>query len=89
MTPPLALPLWDTLPEAITEEPMPPPVPPPDPEPRRAPPHPIESSYFDIRYFKKGTVHLKWKRYDLLEQFSTTAAAGRKWIGDDRGQEER
>ncbi|MBX3339809.1 MAG: DUF4942 domain-containing protein, partial [Nitrospira sp.] len=34
-----------------------------------------------IRYFKKGTVHLKWKREDLLATFNTTAAAGRQWIG--------
>jgi hypothetical protein len=44
-------------------------------------PLPIRSEYFDIRYFKKGTVHLKWRRYDLLEKFNLTAAAGRKWIG--------
>jgi len=37
--------------------------------------------YFDIRYFKKGTVHLKWKRLDLLEAFNKTAAAGKKWLG--------
>ena len=42
------------------------------------------SLYFDIRYFKKGTVHLKWKRLDLLEKFSLIAARGRLWLGDDR-----
>ena len=46
-------------------------------------PRTIESTYFEIRYFKKGTVHLKWKRYDLLEKFNLTAAAGRKWIGGE------
>ena len=45
-------------------------------------PKTIESEYFQIRYFKKGTVHLVWKRYDLLEKFNATAANGRKWIGD-------
>jgi hypothetical protein len=50
-------------------------------------PQTIESTYFEIRYFKKGTVHLKWKRYDLLEKFNVTAANGRKWIGDARGQQ--
>ena len=44
-------------------------------------PHPCESTFFRIRYFKKGTVHLKWKREDLLATFNTTAAAGRQWIG--------
>ncbi len=50
-------------------------------------PQTIESTYFEIRYFKKGTVHLKWKRYDLLEKFNVTAANGRKWIGDRRGKD--
>lgn len=45
-------------------------------------PRTLTSTYFEIRYFKKGTVHLKWLRYDLLEKFNVTAAAGRKWIGD-------
>lgn len=40
-----------------------------------------ESAYFHIRYFKKGTVHLKWKRPDLQTLFNVTAAKGRNWIG--------
>ena len=54
----------------------------------RANPQQTESSYFEIRYFKKGTVHLKWKREDLLEKFIQTAVRGRQWIGDDRGRQE-
>ena len=50
-------------------------------------PQAVESTYFEIRYYKKGTVHLKWKRIDLLEKFALTAARGRKWIGDDRGHQ--
>lgn len=46
-----------------------------------------ESTYFHIRYFKKGTVHLKWKRADLMNRFNITAAAGRNWIGADTQQE--
>lgn len=42
-----------------------------------------DSTYFTARYFKKGTVHLKWKRNDLLEKFNITAAAGRRWLGED------
>lgn len=45
------------------------------------------STYFEIRYFKKGTVHLKWKRLDLWEAFNVTAAAGRKWIGENTQDE--
>ena len=52
-------------------------------------PQKTSSHYFDVRYFKKGTVHLKWKRPDLLEKFSLTAAQGRLWLGDSRGSENR
>ena len=52
-------------------------------------PQRTSSQYFDIRYFKKGTVHLKWKRRDLLEKFSVTAARGRLWLGDDRADKTR
>ncbi|MDH4187917.1 MAG: DUF4942 domain-containing protein [Nitrospira sp.] len=44
-----------------------------------------ESTYFSIRYFKKGTVHLKWKRKDLQQLFNRTAAAGRNGIGQETG----
>jgi hypothetical protein len=43
----------------------------------------IDSEYFTGRFFKKGTVHLKWKRLDLLEAFNKTAANGKKWLGEN------
>jgi hypothetical protein len=46
----------------------------------------FESEYFEGRFFKKGTVHLKWKRDDLWESFNRTAAAGKKWLGEDTQQ---
>lgn len=46
-----------------------------------------ESAYFHIRYFKKGMVHLRWKRTDLRNRFNITAAAGRNWIGATTQQE--
>jgi hypothetical protein len=46
----------------------------------------FESEYFEGRFFKKGTVHLKWKREDLWESFNITAAAGKKWLGEDTQQ---
>jgi hypothetical protein len=46
----------------------------------------FESEYFEGRFFKKGTVHLKWKREDLWEAFNRTAAAGKKWLGEDTQQ---
>lgn len=45
-----------------------------------------ESEYFEIRFFKKGTVHLKWKRKDLLDSFNIHAAAGKMWIGENSQQ---
>jgi len=46
----------------------------------------FESEYFEGRFFKKGTVHLKWKRLDLWEAFNKTAAQGKKWLGEDTQQ---
>ena len=40
-----------------------------------------ESQYFDIRFFKKGTVHLKFKDKHLWQQFNITASKGKNWIG--------
>ena len=40
-----------------------------------------ESHYFEIRFFKKGTVHLKFKDKHLWERFNVTAAKGKNWIG--------
>jgi hypothetical protein len=46
----------------------------------------VESDYFEVRGYKKGTLHLKWKRDDLLEKFNLTAAAGKKWLGENTQQ---
>jgi hypothetical protein len=46
----------------------------------------FESEYFEGRFFKKGTVHLKWKRESLWEAFNKTAAAGKKWLGENTQQ---
>jgi hypothetical protein len=42
-----------------------------------------QSEFFDIRFFKKGTVHLVWRDDLLREAFNKTAAAGRAEIGKD------
>jgi len=47
-----------------------------------------ESEYFEVRFFQKGTVHLKWKRKDLLDQFNIAAAAGKKWLGENTQSKE-
>jgi hypothetical protein len=40
-----------------------------------------ESRYFEIKFFKKGTVHLVFKDKHLWQQFNVTAAKGKNWIG--------
>jgi hypothetical protein len=41
----------------------------------------VESTYFRIRYFKKGTVHLYFKSEKLWNDFNIRACAGKNWIG--------
>lgn len=42
-----------------------------------------QSRYFDIKFWKKGTVHLKFRNRELWERFNITASAGKKWLGDN------
>lgn len=41
----------------------------------------FESTFFSIRVFKKGTVHLTFKDADLLAKFNQIAAQNKNWIG--------
>ncbi len=43
----------------------------------------IESTFFHIKVFKKGTVHLQFKDKDLNERFNTRVGKLRQWIGSD------
>jgi len=43
--------------------------------------------FFDIKFWKKGTVHLKWRDLALWQQFNITASAGKKWIGENTQQD--
>jgi hypothetical protein len=46
-----------------------------------------ESRYFEIKFWKKGTIHLKFKSKDLWARFNITASAGKRWLGQDtRGE---
>ena len=44
----------------------------------------FESEFFNVRYFKKGTVHLLWKDLELLERFNRAAAEGKNWLPGER-----
>ncbi len=43
----------------------------------------FETTFFDGKIFKKGTLHLTFKDLDLLAEFNRRAAIGKKWIGGD------
>lgn len=41
----------------------------------------FESTFYRIRVYQKGTVHLTFKDLDLLARFNVAAAKGKKWVG--------
>ena len=43
----------------------------------------IESTYFKMKMFKKGTLHAIFKDQKLLNEFNLRAAKGKNWIGGD------
>jgi hypothetical protein len=43
---------------------------------------PFESSFFKMRVYKKGTVHMDFLDLKLLEEFNLAVAHERKWIAD-------
>lgn len=43
----------------------------------------FESTYFEMRAYLKGTLHLKFKDKSLWERFNMTAAEGKNWLPDD------
>ncbi|MBK9497287.1 MAG: DUF4942 domain-containing protein [Xanthomonadales bacterium] len=42
-----------------------------------------QSTFFKIRYFKKGTLHLYWLDEDLRQAFNIRASQGKKWLPPD------
>lgn len=41
----------------------------------------FDSYFFEMKIFKKGTLHLDFKDKKLLDRFNVMAAEGKKWIG--------
>lgn len=41
------------------------------------------SRYFEMRMYKKGTLHLTFRDRKLLDEFNLKAAQGKKWIGGE------
>lgn len=44
------------------------------------------STYFHIRFFKKGTIHLTWLDEGLWNRFNIAAAQGKNWLPMDYGR---
>lgn len=44
----------------------------------------IDTTYFTVRAFKKGTIHLFFKDEELWKLFNLTAAQGKNWLPDTR-----
>jgi hypothetical protein len=42
-----------------------------------------ESTFFRMRYFKKGTIHLEFKDEALWTRFNVAACEGKGWLGHD------
>lgn len=47
------------------------------------------SSYFEIRPYKKGTCHFRFRDCALWEQFNRVAAQGKNWLPDDYKSREK
>ena len=43
----------------------------------------IDSNYFEISVFKKGTIHLTFKDMDILRRFNVVACKEKSWLPDD------
>ena len=43
----------------------------------------FKSTYFEMRCYKKGTLHMKFRDRKLWERFNLVAAEGKNWLPDD------
>ncbi|MEM6734503.1 MAG: DUF4942 domain-containing protein [Bacteroidota bacterium] len=46
-----------------------------------------ESTFFNIKFFKKGTIHVEFKDRLVWELFNLTACSGKKWLPESEEQE--
>lgn len=45
----------------------------------------VESTYFNITIYKKGTIHLTWRDKDILRRFNIAAGKKKEWLHQDYG----
>lgn len=48
----------------------------------------IETEFFTIDSYKKGTIHIKFNNEDYLKQFNMLAGKGKNWLPHDFGEKE-
>lgn len=46
-----------------------------------------QSTFFDIKFFKKGTVHLKFRDKFIWQEFNMRACSGKNWLPDNERTE--
>lgn len=46
----------------------------------------IDTEFFLVKFFKKGTIHLKFKDFSLCDRFNIEAAKGKNWLPADYGK---
>ncbi len=46
----------------------------------------LDSEFFEIKLFKKGTLHIQFKDKDLLRRFNVAACQGRNWLPSEEGR---
>lgn len=42
----------------------------------------VVSTFFEITYFKKGTIHIVFRDKFVWDEFNLRAAKGKGWLGD-------
>jgi len=42
-----------------------------------------ESTFFKVKFFQKGTVHIQFKDLKLLDEFNIKAGQGKNWVGGE------
>ena len=46
----------------------------------------IECKFFNVTFYKKGTMHITFTNLDLLEKFNIYAARNRRWLPPNYGK---
>lgn len=46
----------------------------------------IQCKYFDVTFFKKGTMHIKWTNQELLDRFNIFCGRNKNWLPPSYGK---